>query len=127
VGIPGCDHVQRGAISGRVTLDGQPIEEGSISFVPTAAGQDQAASSRIRQGEYSIAQANGPGLGNMRVEIRAARLTGRRNPPSDPALAALEAEYESVETVPNRYNTESELTAEIKPGNNVVDFDLKTK
>jgi hypothetical protein len=125
--LSGCDQAKRGGVGGQVKLDGKPVEEGTITFSPSTAGQDLAAWSAVRDGKYSIPSEAGPGVGVCRVEIRAMRSTGKKNPYYDPKLGGLEPEFETEQIVPKRYNSESELTADIKPGDNVLDFDLKTK
>lgn len=65
----------------------------------------------------------GPTLGTSRVEICWPRKTGRKLPALPPAPAV----DEIVEAIPERYNKESELKAEIKPGQNHLNFELKSK
>jgi len=60
-------------------------------------------------------------LGQFRVEIRALRPTGERPNPNEPTMVP------SKEIVPSKYNSSSELIAEIKPGANTADFVLKSK
>ncbi len=58
-------------VSGQVTLDGAPLEDANISFVPKAGGQKQAGWATIAGGEYAIPASAGLGTGAFRVEIRA--------------------------------------------------------
>jgi len=114
----GC--APRGAtVSGKVTLDGAPLDDANISFVPKADAQKQAGWATIAGGQYSIPETSGLGTGEFRVEIRALRATGEKS--SDPTMIP------SKEIIPAKYNTQSQLTAEIKPGENVKDFELKSK
>jgi hypothetical protein len=106
-------------VSGKVTLDGAPLEDATICFVPTADGQRQAGWATIAGGEYAIAASGGLGTGAFRVEIRALRATGEKS--NDPTLV------NAKEAVPTRYNRQSELVADLKPGPNVTNFDLKSK
>jgi hypothetical protein len=106
-------------VSGTVTLDGAPLEDANISFVPKADGQKQAGWAIIAGGKYAIPASGGLGTGAFRVEIRASRATGEKS--NDPTLIS------TKEVVPPRYNSRSELVADIKPGPNVVNFDLKSK
>ncbi len=55
------------------------------------------------------------------VEIRALRAVGETTKQNDPTL------LNAKEIVPNRYNSKSELTKEIRSGENIADFDLKSK
>ncbi len=120
----GGDRVE---VGGAVTLDGQPLESGAISFVPLAGTQGPSAGAEIKQGRYAIDAEGGPVPGKYRVDIIATRKTGRRikdgfpHPPDD-----LVDEIEQY--LPPKYNTQSELTAELKPGaNQGVDFELRLK
>jgi predicted phage tail protein len=109
------------SVSGQVTLDGSPLDDATISFIPTAAGQRQAAWATIENGHYTIPASNGLGTGQFRVEIRALRAIGQQANPNDPTLV------NAKEAVPSRYNSKSELVADIKPRANTASFELKSK
>src|SRR5438552_5195208 len=72
------------SVRGKVTLDGAPLDDANISFVPKADGQKQAGWATIAGGEYAIPASGGLGSGAFRVEIRAVRATGEN--PNDPTL-----------------------------------------
>lgn len=116
---------QHAAVEGKVTLDGAPIERGSILFIPTGQTQGVATGAAIENGQYRIAAADGPVVGANRVEISASRKTGRKIQAamSDPGKTM----DETVEAVPAQYNKKSTLQREIKPEKNVLDFELRTK
>jgi len=107
------------SVSGKVTLDGAPLDDATITFVPVAGGQQQAAWSSVKGGQYVIAAQDGLGTGPFRVEIRALRPTGEKS--ADPELIP------AKEAVPAKYNSKSELTVEIEAGPNTADFELKSK
>jgi hypothetical protein len=121
IALSGCTGGQGAAVSGAVTLDGAPLDEATITFVPQTGGQRQAAWAPVNGGKYDIASSNGLGTGQFRVEIRAVRSSSEQANPNEPTLST------AKDIVPAKYNTKSELTAEIKPGKNLADFDLKTK
>ena len=106
---------------GKVTLDGSPLDDATITFVPMAGGQRQAAWTTIKGGQYAIASKDGLGSGQFRVEIRALRSVGEKSNQNDPTLV------NAKEAVPSRYNSKSELVVEIKPGENISGFELKSK
>ena len=115
----------RAGVSGSVTVDGQPVEEGSITFVPDAQTGGPTAGDTIEQGNYAVSAESGLAPGKYRVQIKATRKTGRRvkdgfpHPPDD-----LVDEVEQF--LPPRYNTQTELVAELKAGRNEgVDFELR--
>ena len=116
--VAGC--AKSGAsVDGTIALDGAPLDDGNICFVPKDSGQRQAGWSIVTGGKYAIPATSGMGVGTFRVEIRAARATGEKSPDPDVTV--------TKEVVPAAYNTRSDLTADIKPGQNVVNFDLKSK
>ena len=121
IGVVGCGGAKRGAVSGQVTLDGQPVDGGEIRFLPNVG---MPAWGEIVKGRYAIPAATGPSLGTARVEVRSSRKTGKRFPaiPPAPPNAMIE---ETVEAIPARYNSQSELKAEIRPCENQVNFDLR--
>lgn len=53
--LAGCD--KSTSIQGRVTLNGKPVEEGTISFRPTD-GKGPSAGGVIAYGEYSVPKAS---------------------------------------------------------------------
>jgi hypothetical protein len=123
----GCskDHANRGAIQGEVKLDGRPIEEGSILFTPVDGTKGTVAGTQIEKGHYRIAGHNGPALGWNSVAISTLRKTGRMvEKPMAPPGQMVE---EYVEAVPTRFNSESTLKFEVKPGENTADFEVNSK
>lgn len=121
--VLGCGSSQRATAYGNVTLDGKPMEAGAISFVPLGANpESKPAWSKVEGGEYAIPAKAGLATGEFRVEIRWIRKTGRKwgrlpDPNGD----------ELAEAIPERYNSQSELKPTIKPGENHLDFELKSK
>lgn len=113
----GCGS-SRPVMEGTVTLDGVPIEKGTIMLVP-ADGKGQTAGCGIEAGRYSM-QAS---LGTMKVVISANRKAGKMPDPTNPGSKEMIDRYE--EYVPKRYNDETELTVTVKPGRNVADFALE--
>jgi hypothetical protein len=120
----GCSATGQAEVRGKVSLDGQPVEDGTISFIPKTGSQNQAAWAPIKAGEFVVDGSQGLAIGASRVEIRAPRRTGKILPSS---MGGTEPEYEMQEAIPPRYNSASQLTAEVKPGANELNFDLKSK
>jgi hypothetical protein len=117
--LVGCSSRGAASVSGKVTLDGAPLDDATITFVPATGGQQQAAWTTIKSGQYEIAAKDGLGTGPFRVEIRALRAASEKT--NDPTLIS------AKEILPGKYNSKSELTVEIKPGKNTADFDLKSR
>ena len=89
--------------------------------MPTG-GEGPAAGGKILNGSYAIARADGPVPGPHRVSIYSAKPTGKKiKDEADPKILY----DERVETIPDRYNALSQLTAEVKSGGvNTFDFEL---
>jgi hypothetical protein len=113
--LSGCGKGKLSEVSGTITYEGKPIEQGSIAFIP-ADGNGPSAGSPIVDGKY-FAQ-NVP-VGMAKVQIRGARITGqKRMLPDSPPVST------SEEMLPAKYHSASELTYEVKSGTQVKDFDL---
>jgi hypothetical protein len=106
-----------------VRVDGQPIEAGTISFLPTDHDRQRVSGGPITDGAYSVMEARGANAGVYRVEIHWFRKTGRM------VLDALTGDMieERKEGLPKRYHKASELTVEVAPGRTTFDFDLKSQ
>jgi hypothetical protein len=112
-------------IKGKVTLDDEPLEQGSISFVPSAGTKGPLTGAVIANGQYAI-ESKTPMSGTYKVEISLARKTGKKIPVPPPAPAGTMVD-QVAEAIPAKYNTESTLTREVKAAHNEFDFDLKSK
>jgi hypothetical protein len=108
-----------GTISGEVTFDGKPVEDGRITLIPVD-GKSQPAGDVIKEGKFEIK--NAP-LGQMKVEINGNKKTGRKIKAYDTPESPVSDEI--VELIPQRYNANSELTLDVKPGPQRVPYDLK--
>jgi hypothetical protein len=108
-------------VTGTVTLDGQPLPRGSIALIPIPGTPGPGGGGGINnEGKYEITQGLRPG--KYRVEIRSTITLERKvmDPNMPTALVNDEAEV-----IPEKYNTNSSLIREVKPGAQVLDFDLK--
>jgi len=116
---------RRAAASGHVTLDGQPIEEGVIQFLPIEGTVGPETGGVITKGQYDIPQQRGPVVGKSRIELRASKKTGRKIQDPTGRTGTLTDEYK--EMFPPDSNTNSSLVREIKDDPNTLDFDIRTK
>ncbi len=112
----------RSAIGGNVTLDGKPVERGSVVFIPVDGTTGAAASGPIEGGRYQIASKDGAAVGWNRVEVRAVRKTGRMIPKGLGGTGKMIEEQ--VEGAAARFNANSTLKINIKPGDNMADFEV---
>jgi hypothetical protein len=109
----------QGTVTGKVTLDGQPLKTGLIRFVP-ADGQSATADATVTDGDFS---ANVP-VGEKRVQITAPKVVGQRKmyqTADSPMVDIIE------ELLPGRYNVRSDLTATVEPGRQQLTFELTSK
>jgi hypothetical protein len=116
VGCGGPAHPDVGRVSGAVTLDGQPLAEATVMFQPTQGRASIATTDKA--GKYSLTYLDGvPGalLGTHKVIIR----TEIPGEDGQPPIAK--------EKLPKKYHAQSELTAEVKPGSNKLDFKLDSQ
>jgi hypothetical protein len=115
------DDLPREAVSGTVTLDGQPLEKGMIQLIPAGGRGQTQAGAPIERGSYSIPQREGPVPGRYTVVITAAEGSS-----TAPAGAPGKEVPIPKELIPAKYNTKSTLALEVKKGEkNRGDFELK--
>jgi hypothetical protein len=116
----GCSsEAGKGSVNGEVVLDGVPLKEGTIRFVPSD-GQTATADAAVSQGRFS---ATVP-VGEKRVEITAPKVVGKQkmyDTPDSPVVDQVE------ELLPARYNVRSELTMTVQKGSQQKRFELKSK
>jgi hypothetical protein len=65
-------------VHGTITYQGQPVEAGSISFVPIEGASGPVSRATIRNGQYEIMARGGLPVGKHRVEVLAQKKTGRK-------------------------------------------------
>jgi hypothetical protein len=71
-GSAGCNNQagpQRVALHGKVTLNGTPVNSGSISLLPEAGNDAPTANTNIQQGAYRFDNSNGPMPGPYQVLV----------------------------------------------------------
>jgi hypothetical protein len=117
--LVGCSSNTSAEVTGSITVDGQPAEKGSISFIPVD-GKTTTEGGVIENGKYTAKSA----IGAMKVQIRVPKVTGKKQLYDDK-----KAEFVPTysETLPRKYNTDTELRLDVKPGKNEKDWELSTK
>ena len=113
VGCGGGD-VELGGVQGTVRLDGKPLPDATVKFVPEGGGRT-AYGMTDAEGRYQLqysAGSSGGLVGPTRIEVTTLD-------PDNPKLRP--------ETVPSIYNTGSVLRENVLSGDNTLDFDLKSK
>ncbi len=126
--LAGCDQrdytgPERFPLTGKVTCDGEPIDFGSISFLPQGGDKQRVSGGVIENGTYTVPESRGANAGQYRVEIHWLKLTGKQYRD----IASLEMVDERKEALPPRYHEQSELTVEVSDKQTTFDFNLKSK
>jgi hypothetical protein len=118
--LAGCGN-SPSIVSGKVTLDGVPLKQGAITFIPSA-GDAPTAGASIRDGTYTVEAPPG----GKRVEITGFEVVGQVPAYGNDKNGPMKEVTKSV--VPPKFNQNSNLTADIKSGKNEnVDFELTSK
>jgi hypothetical protein len=122
----GCgldDSGGRRAISGVVTFDGQPLDNGVIRLEPRSASEaGMAVGATIRRGVFALARQDGPTPGTYRVRIYSS--SGVQAPPAEGQSE--NTRRPMVERLPAAYNEGSELQVDVTAdGPNHFRFDLR--
>jgi len=109
------------SVSGTITINGTPIENGAIAFHPRRGTPSPTAGATIKNGKYEIAQGKGINPGEFEVRIHAIRKTDRvaHDIVTDEPFAVNE------QFLPARFNTKTELSVVIEESGSPVDFDLE--
>lgn len=121
VGIGGCRNASSldvHPIAGKVTFDGQPVEDGLITF-NGVSGDTRGFAGRIERGLYKVETFAGP----MKVSI-----TAQREIPGTFIQAAPDQPKEPAreQYIPARYNEATELEADVPRGGiRELNFDLE--
>lgn len=122
VSLAGCGQGASGLniapVTGQVTLNGQPLPGAMVEFIPEQGRPSVAITNQEGAYELNFTSTEKGAIVGMpyRVKIK----TGRE---------AVTAEGEQIsppvpEKLPKKYHDDSELTATIEPGKNVIDFPL---
>lgn len=127
ISIPGCggqSEIELGQVSGIVKYEGTPLAGVTVMFIPDNGRP--AMGTTDAEGKYEltyIRDERGCKVGRNRVEIRH---------DEESANEAAQEGDEAVQTpgpptevqIPAKYNSDSELSVDVQPGENKFDFDL---
>lgn len=126
VAIGGCGRNSgpaRVRVTGTVTYQGKPVEEGQISFRPIDGKANPVSGAEIIGGKYEVI-AGGVPVGAHRVEIVASRPVPL--PPGKSSVDYGDLGVPMEPYIPPKYNRESELKVELTPdGPKEFSFELK--
>ena len=119
--LTGCGGKSHFPVTGTITLEGAPLGDATISFVPAGEGGTPAIGRTGDDGTYTAEVSSE--LGGLEPGTYRVRITtyDEGNADADPPMPRI------PERVPVKYNQDSSLTAEVKPENNTFDFALESK
>ena len=112
-------------VRGRVTLDGQPLKDATVMFIPSTGGRPGTAITDA-EGRYELqftGTEKGAMIGKNMVKI-STYYPPMGNTSADGKYAEIPARPERL---PAKYHDKTELEADVKPGVPSYDFDLKSK
>ena len=116
--IAGCAKPNIGIVTGTITVDGSPAKSGSIAFFPIDR-KSPTAGAEIVDGNYTAKVAPGA----AKVEIRVPKVMGERklyNTADSPMKKIL------AESLPAKYNDQTELKLDVQLGENHQNYLLTT-
>ena len=118
--ISGCggSQIPQCTVTGKVTVDGQPVETGSIVFEPVA-GDTPSGGGEIKAGTYSAVVPRG----SHKVRINAPKVIGEK-PSYGPGSPPVKTYAESL---PAKYNANTELKFDADGSSATKDFELTAK
>jgi len=129
----GCgrnDQPELGEVTGTIRLDGKPLVGIAVVYQPESGRP--ARGTTDADGRYEliyIRNTKGTKVGPNRVEIAPSE-DGETEEPLEDQDADIETESKPSKPgkpkIPARYNSQSELNVDVKPGTNTFDFDLKS-
>lgn len=128
--LTGCgggmnDQPELGQVKGTVTMDGSPLAGVSVTFSPDS-GRPATGKTDVAGNYELIYIRNTPGckLGHNTVIIsNSGEEDEMEQEGDDPVVTANSDENE----IPAKYNNKTTLEAEVQPGENTFNFDLKKK
>jgi hypothetical protein len=116
----GADKSGRQAISGTVMFRGQPLDHGTIQFLPLP-DEGQGSGALIKNGKYFIPQEKGLAPGPYRVLISSGEAGAKQGAEEAPGMSR----PLSKDRIPENYNVKSDKQVEVKTtGSNKFDFTI---
>ncbi|WP_013628228.1 carboxypeptidase-like regulatory domain-containing protein [Rubinisphaera brasiliensis] len=124
-GCSSSDQPELGQVNGVVTFDGAPLVGAVVTFMPTSGRP--ASGTTDENGSYVltyIRDTEGTKVGTNKVSISMGE--GAEN---EMELEGDDADQSQLKdrlaAIPEKYNTKTELVAQVEPGENTFDFHLE--
>lgn len=125
--ISGCGphYGGRQEVKGTIKLKGQPLDQGTITFIPISGDGATKEGAPIANGEYRIERAFGLMPGKYRVSITSGDGRTRADAPVDQPPGPTGANIISKDRIPPEYNTNSKQDVEVTDKkSNVFNYDI---
>src|SRR5262245_21007657 len=119
-----CSKSPTRRVSGAVSYEGVPIQEGAIQFIPIEGTGGPSVGAPVKKGAYDVPADKGPlAAGTYRVELRSVRDTGRYPPGRRYPKSMTIRE----DIFPEEYNSQSKLrvTIDANASTSRLDFHLQ--
>lgn len=112
IGLGCTDPLGRQPLSGTVTLKGQPLDQGSILFLPASPEQTFSTGAVIQNGAFTVPREKGLVPGTYKVVMSSQEETGKVIPggPGVPARPIMR------ERIPKSHTAEGTATVEVTSG-----------
>lgn len=107
-------------IRGTVTMDGEPVQDGSISLMPVD-GAGITGGGLVRNGSFTAESSPG----EMAVQIYGHRTVQKENPTQEEIERGLATDR--VQYLPAAYNQQSKLRIIVSPSDRRFDFELNSQ
>lgn len=124
VALAGCSDQYAGRleVAGRVKLKGEPLKDGSITFIPLD-GQGSQSGAPVTNGEYNVPRPSGLKPGRYLVRITAG--DGKTPADEEAGNPGGSTNIVSWDLIPDDWNTKSKQQVEVRSGGvNKFDFDI---
>lgn len=125
-GCGGASGPEKVTLTGKVTYQGKPLEDGDISFRPASGTNAPATSTVIKNGTYSASDRAAIAIGTFNVEIRGYKK--REGAVKDSAGFERPGVDNREQILPDKFNTKSTIdpvTIVTGKSTQTKDFDLK--
>jgi hypothetical protein len=120
--LTGCSGAKLPGVSGKVTMDGNPVDKATVVFNPIGESGRPAIGTTNSSGNYSLmfsSQTKGIKPGKYQVTIRT------YSEPVDDGSGEMVGESRP-ETIPDAYNAKTTLEADVPADGGTFNFELKS-
>ncbi|MDG1873935.1 MAG: hypothetical protein P8J27_08490 [Mariniblastus sp.] len=128
--LSGCGDTrpfQATIVHGSVSFQGTPIQNGEIRFYPKDGTKGPVSGGPIKDGRFEVKTKGGVPVGNHSVKIQAFQTTTAKQNEDLPPEVAADFSGDLQQFLPQKFNTNTELTAEVfsSEKRQQLDFDLQ--